>query len=60
MPGRDGDTKMMVFFKIIEKPEEEADLEAEVEDWSSIGVDRCWVGDEIAVAAVDDVDVQTD
>jgi hypothetical protein len=48
---------MVSRFEPIEKPEQEADLQTEVEDWTTVSVDRRRRANEITVAAVDDVDV---
>jgi hypothetical protein len=44
-------------FKPIKEPEQEANLQTEVEDRTAVSMDRCWRAHEIAVAAVDNVDV---
>lgn len=50
----------MVAFEPEKKPEEEAYLEAEIENRAAIDIDRPGRRYEPAISAIDDVDVQAD
>jgi hypothetical protein len=49
----------VIAFDPKKEPEEEADLKAEIEDRATIRVDRAGISDQLSIAAVHEVDIQT-